>query len=147
MALMRREPRLTDLPALFSRPLLDWPEWFSDQLAELEAEQIPVEEYEEDGLQVIRAVLPGIDPDTDVEVTVADGMLHIRAERRHEEKIEEPSYVRQEIRYGAFNRTLPLPPECGEDDVTAEYTDGILTVRVPKAAVKSATTKVPITRG
>jgi HSP20 family protein len=143
MTLMRREPRLTDLPALLTR----WPDWFTEQFAELDAEQIAVEEFEENGMQVIRAVLPGLDPDSDIEVTIADGMLHIRAERRREEKTEEPHYYRREIRYGAFHRTLPLPPECGDDDVAAEYTDGILTVRVPKTAEKAAATKVPITHG
>jgi HSP20 family protein len=109
--------------------------------------QMPVEEYDEDGKHVVRVELPGIDPEKDVSVTVQDGLLRIRAERRHEEKTEEPHYFRQEIRYGSFARDLPLPPDCGEEDVTADYTDGILTVRLPLDHEKATAKKVPITRG
>jgi HSP20 family protein len=42
---------------------------------------------------------------------------------------------------------VPLPEGCAEADVTADYTDGILTVRVPLAPEKSEATKVPVTRG
>lgn len=55
----------------------------SKPLRELvEGATIPVEEYAEDDLHVLMAELPGIDPDTDVDVHVRDGVLHIRAERR-----------------------------------------------------------------
>jgi len=64
-----------------------------------EAEElIRVEEFREDGTLVIRADLPGIDPDKDVELTVSHGILHIEAERREEEKREEKGYVRRELR-------------------------------------------------
>jgi HSP20 family protein len=142
--LMRREPRYQELPSLLTRMLLPWPDWFGE---ELEAEHIPLEEFEEEGKLVIRAELPGIDPDRDVEVTVQDGVLHIRAQRRREEKTEESHFYREEIRYGAFFRSIPLPPECGDEDVTAEYDDGILTVRLPLTTEKPTATKVPITHG
>jgi HSP20 family protein len=47
---------------------------------------IRVAEYRQDGTLVIRADLPGIDPDTDVGLTISDAMLHLEAERRAEEK-------------------------------------------------------------
>lgn len=148
MALMRREPRAPEVPSLLNRPMLAWPEWLSEQLGGLmEAEQIPVEELQEDGMHVVRAELPGIDPDKDVEVSVRDGVLRIRAERRREETTEQPHFFRQEIRYGSFARNIPLPADCSEEDVTAEYVDGVLTVKLPMAADKPAATKVPITRG
>ena len=83
---------------------------------------------------MVRAELPGIDPDKDVELTVSDGMLRIDAERREEEKTEEKGYVRQELRYGSFARTLPLPMGVTESDITASYKDGILEVRIPAPA-------------
>jgi HSP20 family protein len=147
MTLMRREPRSVDLQALFSRPLLAWPEWLGEQFAALEADEMPIEEFEEEGQHVIRAELPGIDPDRDVEVTVQDGVLRIRAERRREETTEKSNFHRQEIRYGAFLRTIPLPAECGQEDVSADYTDGVLTVRIPMDEEKTAAKKVAITRG
>jgi len=80
---------------------------------------IRVEEYREDRTLVIRADLPGIDPDTDVELTVSDGMLHIEAERREEEKKDGKGYVRQELRYGSLSRSLPLPEGVTEADIAA----------------------------
>jgi HSP20 family protein len=144
LTLMRREPRYPELPSLLTRMLLPWPDWFAE---ELQTEHIPLEEFDEDGTLVIRAELPGIDPERDVEITLQDGVLHIRAERRREEKTEKPSFYRQEIRYGAFARSIPLPPECGEEDVSATYDGGILTVRLPLSEPKSAATKVPISSG
>jgi HSP20 family protein len=106
---------------------------------------IRVEEFREDGALVVRADLPGIDPDKDVELTVSDGMLHIRAERREEEKQEDKGYLRRELRYGSFSRTLPLPEGATESDITATYRAGILEIRVlePKRepAKKIAITK------
>jgi HSP20 family protein len=148
MSLIRRDPRPMDLASFFARPMFAWPEWFTEQFSSFaEAEQFPVEEFEEEGKHVIRAELPGVDPDRDVEITVQDGMLHIRAERREEEKTEKPHYFRQEIRYGAFVRNLPLPAGCSEEDVAADYTDGILTIRLPLAEEKAAAIKIPVTRG
>ncbi len=91
---------------------------------------IRVDEYREGDTEVIRAELPGIDPEKDVELTVGDGMLRISAERRVEEKTEDLGYVRHELRYGSMSRTLPLPEGVSESDVSATYKDGILEVRV-----------------
>jgi HSP20 family protein len=93
---------------------------------------IRVEEYREDGTLVVRADLPGIDSDSDVELTVSGGMLHIRAERREEEKMEEKGYLRRELHYGSMSRTLALPEGASESDITATYNAGILEIRVPE---------------
>jgi len=93
---------------------------------------IRVEEYREDGTLVVRADLPGIDPDKDVELTISHGMLHIEAQRREEEKREEKGYLRREVRYGSFSRSLPLPEGVTEADIAATYKDGILEIRVPE---------------
>jgi len=98
-----------------------------------EAEElIRVAEFRDDGTLVIRADLPGIDPEKDVELTVADGMLRIEAERREEEKREEKGYVRQELRYGALSRSLPLPEGVTAADITATYKAGVLEIRIPE---------------
>ncbi len=99
---------------------------------------IRVDEYREGDTDVIRAELPGIDPEKDVELTVGDGMLRISAERRVEEKTEDLGYVRHELRYGSMSRTLPLPEGVSESDVSATYKDGILEVRV-KVPERAAT--------
>jgi HSP20 family protein len=107
---------------------------------------IPVDEYQEDGTLVVRAELPGIDPDKDVELTVTGDLLHIKAERREEEHGDGTGYVRQEMHYGSFTRTLPLPHGVTEADVKASYKDGILEIRVPSPAVEAGT-KIPIAKG
>ena len=96
-------------------------------------EIIRVDEYREDDVQVIRAELPGIDPDKDVELTVTGGMLRINAERRTEEQTEEKGVIRREMRYGRFTRSLPLAEGATDDDIDASYKNGVLEIRVPVA--------------
>jgi len=136
---MRREPRgeAADVFSRFDRLFEEWlrmmpfrpmgfPRW-------LEAgDLIRVEEYRLDGALVVRADLPGVDPDKDVELIVSDGTLHIEAERRQEEKREEKGYLRREVRYGSFSRSLPLPAGTTEADITATYKDGVLEIRIPE---------------
>jgi HSP20 family protein len=122
------------------RPLLFGRDWMAEDV-------IRVDEFRENGNLVLRAEVPGIDPDKDVELTVLDGMLRIDAERREEEKQEEKGYIRRELRYGSFSRTLPLPDGVSEKDIKATYKDGILEVRVPVPETKSLpATKIPIAK-
>jgi HSP20 family protein len=86
-----------------------------------------VEDYVEDNRYMIRAELPGLDPDKDIEVTVDDGTLTIHAERREEEK--KPH--RSEFRYGSLTRSVRLPAKTDAKDITARYEKGILEVSVP----------------
>jgi len=92
-----------------------------------------IEEFSEDGHLVIRAELPGIDPDKDVQVTVDEGLLTISGERRSETQSDEKGRHFTEMQYGSFMRTIPLPEGAGDKDVTASYRNGILEVRVPMA--------------
>ncbi len=108
-------------------------------------ELIRVEEFRDDGALVIHADLPGIDPEKDVELTVSDGMLHIEAERREEEKREEQGYVRQELRYGALSRSLPLPEGVTAADITATYKAGVLEIRIPEPK-REAAKKIAISK-
>ena len=126
------------------------PEW-TDRLVDMESmwgesSAIHVEEYAEDGTFVIRAELPGIDPDRDVEITVADDQVRLRAERRVEEREEQRQGYRSEFRYGSFRRSLPLPVGAKADEVKASYRDGILEVRIPMGQVTSEGHRVPIAR-
>lgn len=122
----------------FRRPTLAGREWATEEM-------IRVDEFRENGSLVVRAELPGIDPDKDVELTVSAGMLHIEAERREEEKSEEKGYMRHELRVGSFSRLLPLPEGVFESDIKASYKDGILEIRIPAPEPASAT-KIPIAK-
>ncbi|MFC5379903.1 Hsp20/alpha crystallin family protein [Aquipuribacter nitratireducens] len=107
---------------------------------------IRVEEMLDNGLLVIRAELPGIDPENDVEVTVDDGMLSIRAQReeRHEERDNRTR--RSEFRYGTFVRRVPLPRGSSADVVSASYRDGILEVRMPAPSPSRTPRRVEVER-
>jgi HSP20 family protein len=107
-----------------------------------------MEEFVEGDTLVIRAELPGIDPEKDVEITVENGVLTIAAERREEvvEGEAGKSGYRSEFRYGSYRRSMTLPAGATEDDVKATYADGILEVRVPVGVEKPTTRKVEITR-
>jgi HSP20 family protein len=110
----------------------DLVDWLEGELPTLSlrpftgAQVMRVEDYVEDGQYVLRAELPGIDPDKDVDITVESGMLTVEAERREEKQ----EGRRSEFRYGVFRRSTSLPAGADEDDVSATYTDGILEVRV-----------------
>lgn len=116
---------------------------------DVEATWPRVEEYRDGNTVVIRADLPGIDPDQDVEVTVADDVLHLRAERRERTEHKDKGSYRSEFRYGSFSRALPLPPGCRDEDISASYRDGVLEVRVPVVdhVDPPATRKIQVTRG
>jgi HSP20 family protein len=137
---------------IFDRFFGDWPELLHRPFMVLSPPAVGnllrVDEFQEDGMHVIKAEVPGIDPEHDVEVTVDNGVLHIMAEHRQEEKIDGKDYFRRELRYGSFRRDLPLPEGVTDADVKATYKDGMLEIRVPLPKVddtKSAATKVPVT--
>jgi HSP20 family protein len=120
----------------FDQMFNDWMRAFpvraSDQPTQRGLEEvIKVDEYRENGDLVIKAEMPGIDPDKDVTLTLSDGMLDLRAERKISEDTEDKGYHRHELRYGTFARRLPLPEGVDPETVKASYKDGILTVRVP----------------
>ena len=128
-------PRRTVFPDLV--------DWFEEPFLTLRpylVQPIRVEEYAEDGQYLVKAELPGIDPEKDVEVTVGSGCLTIHAERS--DKTE--GKHRSEFRYGSFTRSLTLPANAVEDDVTASYGDGILTVSIGLKGEKEAARKIEV---
>lgn len=145
MALVKADPFRVELPELFN--WLRWPEYrfFPEQL--WGESSLRIEEYTEGDTMVLRAELPGVDPDTDVEVTVADGMLTIRAERTEETHAGDARKgYRSEFRYGALVRTVPLPAGVDATDVKATYTDGILEIRLPIGTLTEKPTRIAVTR-
>ncbi len=101
------------------------------RVAEPSALTFPVDVAETDSDVTVKATLPGTKPE-DVEITVSEGVLTIRGESRHEETTEKENYHRREIRYGAFSRSLPLPANVDQEQAEAEFTDGVLQIRLPK---------------
>lgn len=81
---------------------------------------------------LIEASLPGIKPE-DVEITVENGTLTIAGKTAEERRAEEGSYLVQEIRRGAFSRSVTLPNGLEPDKASATFEHGVLTLRIPKA--------------
>jgi HSP20 family protein len=71
-------------------------------------DELRVEEFLEDDKLVVRAELPGIDPDRDVDIDIRDHSLRIRAERRQEQRKEERGGFRSEFHYGTFTPRHPV---------------------------------------
>jgi len=97
---------------------------------------------------VVRAELPGIDPDA-VDIEVTEGVLTIRGERKAEEEREDEGWIIRESSYGSFERSMALPEGVKAEDIKADYRDGILEVHVPKAleSAKPKTHKIAIGAG
>lgn len=129
-------------PGLFPE-LLDWlnAPWVP-LLPFTAAHTFRVEDYVEEGRYTVRAELPGVDPDKDVEVTVTDGTLTIRAERREEHK--EPHH--SEFRYGSLTRSVALPERADTEHISASYDKGVLEVTVPVPEAKPEGRRIKITR-
>lgn len=108
-----------------------------------------VEQFQDGTTLVVRAEVPGIDPDKDVDVSVSDGMLHIRAEREEKSEHKSKNGYRSEFRYGSFSRSIALPAGAKEEDITATYKDGVLEVRAPAPATATAeaSKKIRVDRG
>jgi HSP20 family protein len=112
----------------------------------LEESDFRVEEFTDGDQAVVRAELPGIDPDKDVEVRVRDHTLEIHAERRETKQTENKEWVHSEFNYGSFSRMIPLPRAAKASDVKASYRDGILEVRLPIDADKAESMTIPVER-
>ena len=82
------------------------------------------------GALVVRADLPGLTAE-DINVTVDHGVLTISVERRQENREEREGFIRSELSYGTFFRTIPLPEGADENRVTAVVRNGVLEITVP----------------
>ena len=104
----------------------------------------PMEVLKTDSEVVVRAELPGIDPDS-IDVTVRDGtMLGVRAERRAPATVQ-GEYLRRGIAYGTFEGSVVLPAGIDAGKLSAKYDAGVLEIRVPYAAVQVV--KIPVETG
>lgn len=91
----------------------------------------PVDIYETGDSVVLKAELPGINPD-DVEIRVESGTLYLKGERKFEKEAKDENLRRVERSYGTFTRSFSLPNTVDSEKVNAEYKNGILTLSMPK---------------
>lgn len=105
-------------------------DWFAPR-----SEASAVQDYYEISLE-----LPGVNAD-DIDVSVEDGHLTVKGEKRFEREEKGRTYFFSEREYGAFQRSFRLPPDARPDDVTADFTNGVLVLKVPKAGPPQERTK------
>lgn len=86
-----------------------------------------LESHVEDGIFMIKADLPGIDP-KEISISVEENRLTIEGERKHEEKTAAKDYRYREVVYGKFSRTVALPDGVDPDGIKATYKDGVLAI-------------------
>jgi predicted unusual protein kinase regulating ubiquinone biosynthesis (AarF/ABC1/UbiB family)/HSP20 family molecular chaperone IbpA len=141
--IMTKLPR-PQAPARFRAMFPDLADWLEAPWAGpppfLASQVFRLEETVRDNRYVIRAELPGLDPENDIEVTVDGRLLTIRAERRRQD--QGPN--RSEFRYGSLARAVRLPVRVDPADVTARYDKGVLEVSVPVRAVKPEGIQIPV---
>jgi HSP20 family molecular chaperone IbpA len=129
-------------------PFPEIPEWFETFPARFgmpgmgDLYSVRIEEFMEEGRYVMRAELPGVSP-ADIDVVISEGVLTVKAERT-EREVEKH---RSEIRYGSMSRSVTLPPGADEEDVRADYSNGMLTVSVGLGREKAQEKHIEIKHG
>ncbi|HEX8527114.1 Hsp20/alpha crystallin family protein [Allosphingosinicella sp.] len=108
------------------RPAMGWPS---------------LEVSEADGEVRVTAELPGLG-EKDVELTVNDGMLTLRGEKKSESQDKDRGW--SERFYGRFERRIALPDGVDEEGCKADFRDGILTVTMPKSEQAQRSRRIPI---
>ena len=99
---------------------------------------------ENDAAVVVEAELPGVD-EKDITVTVANGYLTIKGEKRNESEQSEESYYVAERSFGSFQRSLRLPDSIDESKIDASFDKGVLKITAPKRAdAQKSERKIPI---
>ena len=114
------------------RRMFDWePALRQDTSFSVAAPSVDV--AEDDKAYKITAELPGIEP-KDVEISVTDGMLVIKGEKKEESEKKEKNYYMSERSYGSFQRSFALPDKIDRDKIAADLAKGVLTITLPKTA-------------
>ena len=99
------------------------------ELAELKMPKVDI--IDRDKEIVVKAELPGVTKE-DIDLSITDNTVTIKATTSHEEKEEQGNYYRCEISRGSFSRTVALPGDVDADNARATFNDGILELTMPK---------------
>src|SRR5262249_27712569 len=129
----------------FRGPFMDVFDWLEapwTMLRPAASHPMRVEDYVEDGTYVLRAELPGVDPEKDIEVMVSHGIPPDRAPREG----EDGGKARSGVRFGAFARSVTLPERADEDRIRASYDRGVLevVVNLKDDAAAQAEKRIPV---
>jgi len=117
--------------SLFDLPRFSWFDRAFDGLEDNKTWLPDLDVSETDKEFIVRAEIPGIEK-SDIDITLTDGLLTIKGEKKHEKEEKEENYHFVERRYGSFTRTLRLPSEVEHDKIDANYKDGVLKLVIQK---------------
>jgi len=110
---------------LWMAPFADFGRWSENFIPSVDVK-------EENDQVVVSAELPGMDQE-DIDVEVTQDSVRIAGEKKQEEKKEEKGYYHRETSYGAFERVIDLPTAVDEEKAEAEFSKGVLTIKLPKS--------------
>lgn len=139
MSTLPMQRRTRSLFPDFSELLAGFPS-FTGLRPVFEGRLMPLEDEMKDGRYVVRAEIPGVNPEKDIDITVHDGQLTIKAERSEKKEFD----GRSEFSYGSFVRTVSLPAGADENSIEATYDKGILSVSVVVSEAKPAQRRIQI---
>jgi len=105
---------------------------------------LPLDVVDRGNAYEVKAALPGFKPE-DVELTFADGVLAIKAQRKQESESKDGSYLRRELTYGDYERRVQLPGDVKEADIKATFDNGMLTIEIPKVPAPQPV-KIPVAK-
>jgi HSP20 family protein len=114
---------------------------------EIEHWSIPIDVLQKGDEVLVKASLPGVKPE-EIDVSVEDNVLSIKAESSTEKETEDEGYLVRERSYGSFYRALRLPESVDPEKIKSSYKDGVLEIMMPKAEEKKRKQiKVNVTGG
>ena len=117
---------------LFTSRMLNLPDLFRDE--QTQRSWVPsVDVTENETEYLVKAEIPDVKSE-DVKVTVRDGVLTIKGERKFEKKTENEKVHILERSFGSFSRTFSLPKDSNPEGVKAYFKNGLLNISIPKRA-------------
>lgn len=128
------------MSTLMPRFVGDLFEWFDTEPLSRAGHMIRIEDRLTENEYLVRAELPGCDPQKDIQVAVDHGVLTIKCEREEQKQ----EHDRTEFRYGLLQRIIRLPGNAVDQKIAAKYDKGVLEVKVPLAEHKATGRQVPI---
>lgn len=130
----------------FSMPRIEWPT-FPKGEGETETAIAHFDFSENDKAVTVTADVPGMSED-DIDVSVENGVLTIKGEKKSEREEKGEDFYLSERRFGSFSRAFRLPKGAKEDEINAQFKKGVLTVTMPKAvAEKKAARRIDVKPG
>lgn len=129
-------------PDLIGNFFTSFDDLFSDRFRKITIPAANITENDRDYRLTLAA--PGLSKD-DFYIDVDQGRIIISVQKENEENEEKPNYSRQEYNYTSFVRSFALPDAVKQEDIHAEYKDGVLVVVLPKKETEAgAATRIPI---